>query len=95
MRKSLVIVALAVSLMAGFAVLLLLEDRESGQVSAAMTLPQVAEGDSSIGLESVNESPTQELLGSATGTGASDPEYRGVGDKADHDGVCPFNDSRL
>ncbi len=97
MRKFLLIVALTIGLMAAFAVTMVLQDQESGQVAAAVTRPPVAEGERSVAPETVSESPTQELLGSASVTGASDSEYGGVGNpaKLDHDGVCPFQDRQL
>lgn len=102
-RKPLIFVALTISLIAVFAVSIftVLPDRESGQVAAAVIHPPVAQWESSMGLTAVNESAAQGPWDSASVTSASDPESKGDGYgikngvKADHDGVCPFKDTRL
>ena len=99
MRKSLFFGALAISLMAAFAVagFNMLQDRESGQVAAAVTQPLGADGESSIGSAVINESPSWGPKEYASFTSVSGPKYRGdvKGLKADHGGFCPFKGSEL
>ena len=99
MRKSLFLMALAISLMVAFAVSIVtvFQDGERGQVAAAVTQPSVDQAEFSIGSKAVDYSPANGPSGSASATSASDSEYQGYRDDGtlEHDGVCPFKGSQL
>ena len=99
MRKSLLLAALTIGLMAAVVVSIftVFRDPESGQVTAAAVQPPAAQVEGAVSLQTVGESADASWE-SVSVTSVSDRYSRGDGSgvSADHDGeLCPFKATKL